>query len=219
MRLVLTSDLHGHLPEVPPCDALLIAGDVCPIENHDLEFQADWLRTTFCPWLRGVPARQKVFIAGNHDFVFAHDPAAVMDIAWPGVYLQDNGLEWEEVAIWGSPWANELPGWPFTAPEEDLVNYWQRIPDDTQVLLVHGPPHGIGDLVVGRYSGTELHVGSRSLLKRIEQLSDLSLVICGHIHEGAGIYQHGPVTIVNAALMSVNYAPIQPLRVFELMSA
>jgi Icc-related predicted phosphoesterase len=65
----------------------------------------------------------------------------------------------------------------------------------------------------------ELHVGSRSLLKRIEQLPNLSLVVCGHIHEGAGIYQHGPVTIVNAALMSVDYAPVQPLRVFELLVA
>src|SRR5215472_1352698 len=153
MRLVLTSDLHGQLPAVPACDVLLIGGDVCPIENHDLTFQADWLRQTFVPWLRRAPARQKLFIAGNHDFVFAELPDLLANIDWPGVYLQDSGLTWEGVTFWGTPWANELPGWVFTAPEGDLEVYWSLIAPATQVLLVHGPPLGYGDTVIGRRSG------------------------------------------------------------------
>src|SRR5258708_36035135 len=113
MRLVLTSDLHGHLPDIPPCDLLLIGGDVCPIQNHRLDFQADWLRYRFVPWLRQAPAREKFFIAGNHDFIFAEEPGQVRYIDWPGIYLQDSGCVWEGVHIWGTPWANELPGWPF----------------------------------------------------------------------------------------------------------
>ncbi len=218
MRLVLTSDLHGHLPEIPSCDALLIAGDLCPIENHDLEHQAEWLRGTFVPWLRGVPARQKVFIAGNHDFVFAEAPDLLDGIGWPGVYLQDSGTVWEGAHFWGTPWANELPGWAFTAPESELANYWSLIPSETQVLLVHGPPLGYGDAVIGSRSGDVLHVGSRTLVDTIERLPRLRLVLFGHIHEGCGHYQHGRgrIALVNASLMDVFYSPINPLRSFEL---
>ena len=217
MRLVLTSDLHGHLPTIPACDALLIAGDVCPIENHGTAFQAQWLRERFVPWLGAAPARQRIFIAGNHDFVFAHEPDLLDGIGWPGVYLQDGGVEWEGVSFWGSPWANELPGWPFTAPEEELAAYWSLIPRRTQVLLVHGPPLGYGDVVIGSRSGDVLHVGSRTLLDTIDELPELKLVVFGHIHEAAGVYQHRRrVTLVNAALMDVFYSPTNPVRTFEL---
>jgi Icc-related predicted phosphoesterase len=216
MRLVLTSDLHGHLPDVPDCDALLIAGDVCPIDNHDLDHQAYWLRYIFLPWLREAPARQRIFIAGNHDFVFALAPELLADVAWPGIYLEDSGCEWEGVRFWGSPWANELPGWPFTASEEELDRIWRRIDPRTEVLLVHGPPHGYGDMVIGSYSGDELHVGSRALLDALERLSSLRLVVYGHIHESAGAYEHKGLPLFNAALMDVRYNPTNPVHIVDL---
>jgi Icc-related predicted phosphoesterase len=216
MRLALTSDLHGHLPEVPPCDVLLIAGDVCPLESHDLDFQADWLRHRFTRWLRRVPARQTIFIAGNHDFVFDEDPALVADITWPGVYLQDSGCVWEGVRFWGSPWARYLPGWAFTAREEDLRRHWERIPTDTQVLLVHGPPQGLGDEVIGNISGDLLHVGSRTLREALSRLTGLELVVFGHIHECAGFYRLSGLPLVNASLMDAAYEPVNPVHVFDL---
>lgn len=217
MRLVLTSDLHGYLPPVQTCDVLLIAGDVCPIENHKLDFQADWLKWSFIPWLRRAPARHKIFIAGNHDFIFYEQPGLILETEWPGVYLRDSGCEWEGVHFWGSPWANELPGWPFTAPEDVLRTYWDDIPVETQVLMVHGPPHGYGDTVIGRNTGDELHVGSTSLEETLHQLPNLKLMVFGHIHEGSGIYRHtSGLTLVNAALMDVSYKPVNMPRMYEL---
>lgn len=216
MRLILTGDLHGFLPPIPSCDLLIIAGDICPIECHELDFQAQWLEYGFIPWLQEIPAEQTIFIAGNHDFVFAQSPESLIDLEWPAIYLQDSGCQWEGLNIWGTPWANELPGWPFTAPEDELEKYWQQIPSETEILIVHGPPFGYGDQVVGNLTGDALNVGSRTLLERLNVLPNLRLVVFGHIHEGAGVYQLRETTLINASLMSVEYKPIQPLRQIDL---
>lgn len=50
MKIVATSDFHGVLPPVesiPECDVLVIAGDVCPLRDHGVEFQRSWLLTNF----------------------------------------------------------------------------------------------------------------------------------------------------------------------------
>lgn len=214
MRLVLTSDLHGCLPAIPPCDLLLIAGDLCPIDDHSLSYQADWLHHDFAEWLAEVPSRQTVFIAGNHDLVFERSPGLLDPSRWRGVYLQDAGYEWEGLRIWGAPWANELPGWAFTAPEYELLRRWQLIDPRTHILLTHGPPKGFGDRVIGRRSGQVLEVGSSTLLETIGRL-DLRLSVFGHIHEGAGMYEYRGVPLVNASLMDLSYEPVNPPRPFD----
>jgi len=64
MLVTAVSDLHGFLPPIDPCDLLLVAGDVCPVDDHRPPAQAMWLDTTFRRWLDAVPATHVVGVAG-----------------------------------------------------------------------------------------------------------------------------------------------------------
>ena len=73
MRLVATSDWHGHLPtSIPDGDVLVIAGDTLSLE-HRVEAQREELESQLAPYLAELTHERILLIAGNHDFLFA-DP-------------------------------------------------------------------------------------------------------------------------------------------------
>jgi Icc-related predicted phosphoesterase len=213
MKIVAMSDLHGTLPVLPACDLLLLGGDLCPIENHTLDFQANWLQTTFRRWLEQVPARKIIGVAGNHDFVFERAPDRVpSDLPW--TYLRDSGTTWEGLSIWGTPWQPWFHDWAFNLYEPDLVHRWKLIPPGTDILVLHGPPHGYGD-GVPRGDGRFDYTGSRSLLARITVLEP-SLAIFGHIHEGRGQWQLGPTVLANVTILDEGYFHVYEPWQYEL---
>jgi Icc-related predicted phosphoesterase len=202
MKIVAVSDLHGFLPDnVPPCDLLLLAGDICPIEDHSFNFHCDWMRYQFRAWLERTPARKIVGIAGNHDLLFERASVLVpRDLPW--TYLQDSGIEYAGLKIWGTPWQPWFFEWAFNGNPELLEKKWRLIPKDTDILVVHGPPHGYGDGVPER--GGVRHAGCPLLLKRIEEIKP-RLVVFGHIHEGRGEWQLGPTKLANVTLLDAAY--------------
>src|SRR5688572_12755960 len=74
MRIVALSDQHSHLPVIPPCDLLIVAGDVCPdrfgpfLAMHAPEHQKAWFDRAVRPWLADAPAIHKILTWGNHDW-------------------------------------------------------------------------------------------------------------------------------------------------------
>jgi len=199
--IVAISDLHGTLPDIPPCDLLLIAGDICPITNHDPSFQARWLRWDFREWLESVPARKNVFIAGNHDLVFEQMPE-LLPTTWPATYLQDSGTEWEGLKIWGTPWQPWFFDWAFNLFEPELKKRWALIPPGTDILVVHGPPRGYGDGVPDTHGIR--HTGSPALLERIEEIQP-KIAVFGHIHEGRGEWRIGNTLMANVTILDERY--------------
>src|SRR4051812_1778145 len=111
VRLAAISDLHGYLPDTPPCDALLIAGDICPVDDHSLPYQREWLKTAFAPWLERQPATKIVGIAGNHDFIAEEDDDLMRGLPW--TYLRDETTEAGGLTIHGSPWTVTFMQWAF----------------------------------------------------------------------------------------------------------
>ena len=62
------------------------------------------------------------------------------------------------------------------------------------ILVTHPPPYGIQDRVLGRW-----HAGSR-MVRRLVETHAPAVVICGHIHEGAGIARLPSTLVVNCAV-------------------
>lgn len=194
MKVVCISDLHGYLPRIPECDLLLIAGDVCPVHDHTIAFQRQWIETNFNRWLYEIPAREIAMVAGNHDWVFAQDKKPAVACR----YMEDSSVYFGGLHIFGSPWQREFCDWAFNLSEEDLDMKYQGLPA-CDILVTHGPVFGHGD----RCPNGE-HVGSKSLLAWVDRVQP-KLVVSGHIHHSYGTYRRGQTTIVNASLRDEQY--------------
>lgn len=203
-----TSDIHGMLippAQVPECEVFIIAGDVTPVTDHSLEFQRRWLYTTFQPWLEAVGERVGtiVGIAGNHDFAF--QTGIGYDLPW--VYLEDEAVTIEGRKIYGTPWTPTFGIWAYMESEENLVERYQRIPSDVDILVSHGPPAGYCDrTMLGD------HAGSTALHKQL-LVAQPKTVVCGHIHEAFGVEElnhDGPTTtIYNVSMVNFMYRPVR----------
>ncbi|MCU0704978.1 MAG: metallophosphatase domain-containing protein [Fimbriiglobus sp.] len=190
LTIVAISDTHGRHREltVPPGDLLLFAGD---LSNHG--FPEDI--TDFNDWLGSLPHPHKVMICGNHDFHFERDPADARRRITHATYLQDSGVEVCGLRIWGSPWQPRFFDWAFNLDRgPEIAAKWALIPDDTDVLITHGPPAGILDKT-SRGEAT----GCVDLLWRLQELKP-QLHLFGHIHEAAGVVQTPDTLFVNASI-------------------
>lgn len=92
-----------------------------------------------------------------------------------------------------------------------LREVWAQIPENTDVLITHGPPLGFGDAT---YIGSR-NVGCADLLERIDDLR-LRVHVFGHIHEGYGVYKRRSTALVNASTCTEWYEPTNPPVLFEL---
>jgi len=205
MRLVVVSDTHGlhdRMPPIPDGDVLVHAGDLTVTGTLAQAREA-------LQWLADLPHRHKILIAGNHDVLFERDADAAEALVPPNViYLRDRGVVLDGIRCWGSPWQPEFFQWAFNLPRgEPLARVWAKIPDDTQVLVTHGPPNGTLDRVLVGRGG---HEGCADLRRRIAELRDLRLHAFGHIHEGYGSTTIDGCQFVNASINTVGYEPVNP---------
>lgn len=199
---------------------LLIAGDICPIDDHRILYQAEWLEAKFSPWLERMKERFGIIIGvgGNHDFVLEAMPGMVESLSWS--YLRDSEIVFKGLKIWGSPMSPSFGPWAFMAEEEKLKEIWKIIPTDIDILMVHGPMYGIGDISKYYIDGRDPHVGSSTLREEIDStdFNNLTLFVFGHIHEGYGMYNHNGITCINASFVNEDYIPGNKIHSFYLPS-
>lgn len=218
MRIVCLSDTHlQHDFMVPDGDVLLHAGDAT--------FTGTLPQVErFASWYVAFPHEYKLFVAGNHDWLFQHQPALARDVMQRHriQYMEDSGLELGGLRFWGSPWQPEFGNWAFNLPRgsRELASKWDLIPDDTQVLVTHGPPAMILDQTAGFDGERPESVGCGSMRKRVDQLKRLKLHLFGHIHHSYGqatfMDEGQPVHFVNGSVCNERYNPTNAPIVVDL---
>lgn len=138
-----------------------------------------------------------------------------------GVILLDHeSVEIEGMKIFGSPWTPWFFDWAYNYDNPKMGidgqksikgdELWSSIPDDTQILLTHGPPDGILDYCRNG------NVGCVELKKRISELKSLKYHMFGHIHENYGIKEIDGITYSNASIMNKNYKFINVPQIIEI---
>jgi predicted phosphohydrolase len=204
MRVVAVADTHtfeADLGPVPDGDVFVHAGDLC--RGGRLTELAQ-----VAAWLRGLPHRHKIVVAGNHDWCFIREPAAARELLGPEiVYLQDSRAEIDGVRFWGSPWQPKFNTWAFNLPRgEPLAEKWALIPTGTDVLITHGPPAGIGDR-----SDDAARAGCADLLAAVGRIRPL-LHLFGHIHPDGGCWLRDGTCFANVT----TWEGVRKASVFDL---
>lgn len=205
MKIVAIADTHGfhNNVEVPDGDVMIFAGDMCM--KGDLQEV-----TRFSMWLDSLPHKHKIVVAGNHDWPFVHIPRISRGHI-NATYLQDESCEIDGVNFYGSPYTPEFCGWAFMLPRgNDMMNKWSHIPDNTDVLITHGPPINVLDETLRHENA-----GCFDLGMAIERVRP-NLHLFGHIHKSYGIKEINGITHINCSACDESYDPTQDPVVFEM---
>jgi hypothetical protein len=208
MRIVALSDQHGHLPRIPGCDVLVVAGDVCPdrfgpfLAVHHPEQQKAWFDRTARPWLAAAPAAHRMLTWGNHDWCgqacsfHCDSPGNTLDGAVQILVDEVTQIACDGalVSIWASPWSNRFLNWAFMKSPAELEAVYAQFPAGVDIVVSHQPPFGCADL----------GLGSVELRKAIQRVKP-KLVICGHIHDGFGCFECDGALVYNVSVVDEQY--------------
>lgn len=194
------SDTHGmHDGLIVPdqsnpdtrVDMVIHSGDAS--SQRDISHNAGEMGA-FLTWYGQLPIEHKIFVAGNHDGSVAHKIHSKESMAALGItYLESEAVEIAGLKIYGSPWTPTFGDWSFMTGRSVIYRKWQQIPEDTDILITHGPPLGILDTTERRDNVWDL-CGDSALLTVVLKIKP-KLMCFGHIHNCGKIINAGTRTI------------------------
>lgn len=217
LKVVHTSDTHTleFSDSMPEGDILIHSGDATfdgsIKQTARLEVELSKAASKF---------KHVIFVPGNHDWFFEDYPHLLPEIE---NRLPDNVhiLISKEISIegykfYGHPHTPRFHDWAFNVDRgsRQMVGLIDQIPKDVDVLISHGPPHGILD-----QEKKCLHkVGCEDLRRKLPHLGSLKLMCFGHIHEEYGNVRLGEVIFSNGSYLSAEYDfnNPNPPHVYEL---
>lgn len=197
MKICAMSDLHGHMPPVPPCDLLIVAGDSCVDESCGFTArvsdgprrQEAWFRSRWLPYRHRQPAAFCVVGWGNHCYAgeVIHDGRQVVTYDSATVSVVDSDfvvtIDGQTLRLWVTPVTTMGADWAFKTSEGEFARRLSRMPDNVDILVSHVPPFGCVDS--DPRHEIQMCEGSRALSDAIKEKRP-RVVVCGHIHDAYG---------------------------------
>lgn len=193
MKICAISDLHGNLPVIKECDYVLIAGDFVDIyTQRDIPKSIVWCFKTFLPWIKNLPCKEVILVAGNHDFIAQENHAMMHALE----YLSDFKFNYVEndytviydkelkpLTIFGTPLCHKFGNWAFMKDDKALESAFEKIIKEVDIILCHDAP-AIGNLDLlppSQWNINWLHAGSKPLANLIKKVKP-KYVFFGHLH-------------------------------------
>lgn len=204
MKAWIISDTHTKERElIVPKDVELVihAGDGGHSKAVD---QNKSQLEDFFEWYHDLQIKYKIFVPGNHDVSFYTMDIAPEYISDEIIILNHKATFIEGINFFGSPYTPKFgKRWVYNASDSELEEYWKEIPENTDVLITHGPPKGIMDLTQydsrpGADGKSYFQCGDKRLLERIKTLKP-RLHIFGHIHD--------ELNCINAGILHLTIIP------------
>ncbi|MBE8222231.1 MAG: metallophosphoesterase [Bdellovibrionales bacterium] len=198
MKLTFISDTHNHHSKLnlTSGDILIHCGDftnkgsISDVEN-------------FSTWMQKQNFKYKIVISGNHDFGLEDERRFVSESLLKEkdiIYLNDTGIEIKGIKFWGSPVQPAFRNWAFNKERgEEIKKHWDLIPQNTDVLITHGPAFGILDKCK-----TGENVGCKELLTAVNNIKP-KIHAFGHIHEAYGTQETNGIKFINASNLNELY--------------
>jgi Icc-related predicted phosphoesterase len=210
MKILHISDTHGFHGLMPDSrfdgiDVVTHSGDC---SNWRDPYRNEPEVRNFIEWYKNVPVKHKIYVAGNHDTSIEKRMIQKSDFENAGIiYLENDSITIDNIKFWGSPYTPTFGDWAFMKARDKINKVWDTIPEDTDVIITHGPPKGVRDMSYDRNNNLEF-CGCSALMKRCWNLKDhLKLVCFGHIHnmdgietnQGVSTYSKTPTIFSNGA--------------------
>ncbi len=210
MRVIITSDTHGQHEQlgVLEADLLLHCGDLCGGMRRGEDELA-----RLDAWFARQRVSQILVVGGNNDAAVQTRIREGRPVFRHALALQDQGVVFDGIRFYGSPWVPDLAGMAYHADDRTLRARWAEIPRDTDVLLTHTPPVGVLD----RSSRGE-SLGCPLLAQALATRA-VALHAFGHIHASAGVQARGATTFVNASAVARGQPRLRAPIALELRRA
>lgn len=215
MKLVVMSDTHGYHKnlKVPDGDVFVHCGDFSMRANFsDVN--------NFANWVNKLPHKHKLVIPGNHD-VYCEDNMDLCKELFHPTIFEDAGFHIIEGNVFlcysWTPAPHEGSRWKFHpsfGDNEFFNKFWTNAPY-CDVLVTHGPPKGILDMVEDTYPDEDPNVGESHMLEYINRMNP-KYHFFGHIHEAYGNLIYNNTFCYNASTCNLQYKPTNPILEVEI---